>query len=235
MMDTKLAIVSSGLEEIMKYIMGPELCSEFEFILGRETHTSKEEKIKMINKSWQAPIDEIYYFTDTLSDYLELRDFLEPKRIIGCSWGWMGYTPLKLEMSKKQILRKPQDFKKIFKDDLINLKTDQELSLDRIWDSVDESILQRDLEVPKAELRKLFNYLMKQKPPKKLRNRKKAVVYDLIQTKTNPPIFELFVKSSKTIHWSYMRFLENTLRRNFGFNNTQIVVKMTEIDKGNVY
>ena len=76
--------------------------------------------------------------------------------------------------------------------------------------------------------------MMKQKPPKKLRTKKKPVVYDLLYTKSNPPTFELLVKDKATIHWSYLRFLENIIRKNFGFVGTEIVVRMTQIDRKKV-
>ncbi|MEM1311925.1 MAG: HAD-IA family hydrolase [Patescibacteria group bacterium] len=106
--------------------------------------------------------------------------------------------------------------------------------LNEIWDSIDESLASREKVIEKTELRKLFNYLMKQKPPKKLRIKKKPVVYDLLYSKNKPPTFELLVKDKTTIHWSYLRFLENIIRKNFGFTGTEIVVRCVEIDRKKV-
>jgi GTP-binding protein len=55
-------------------------------------------------------------------------------------------------------------------------------------------------------------------------------MYDLLYTKSNPPTFELLVKDKTTIHWSYVRFLENLIRRNFDFQNTEIVVKLKKLE-----
>jgi HAD superfamily hydrolase (TIGR01509 family) len=109
-----------------------------------------------------------------------------------------------------------------------------EESKQQIWDAVENSIVERKRVISREEIRKLFNYLMKKRPPKKLHNKKKAIIYDLLFTKVNPPTFELLVKDKTTIHWSYLRFLENTLRRQFHLTSGSIKVKMFEIAKKNV-
>jgi small GTP-binding protein len=102
-------------------------------------------------------------------------------------------------------------------------------NLEDIWEKVDLALRERQTHISKERLRKLFNYLVKKKPPQKLRTKKKAVMYDLFYTKSQPPTFELIVKDRKAIHWSYVRFLENLIRRNFDFRNTEIVVKVKDL------
>lgn len=125
-------------------------------------------------------------------------------------------------------------FLKVNKFIWVSAKETEDGNLKQIWETIDESLASRSKEIDRAELRKLFNYLMKQKPPKKLRIKRKPVVYDLLYTRSKPPTFELLVKDRNTIHWSYLRFLENILRENFGFEGTEIVVKVTEIDRSKV-
>jgi phosphoglycolate phosphatase-like HAD superfamily hydrolase len=100
-----------------------------------------------------------------------------------------------------------------------------------VWNTIDAALEERKMEIPREEIRKLFNYLMKQKPPKKLRIQKRPVIYDLIYTNERNPTFELLCKNKMAIHWSYLRFLENVIRRNFGFENTEIKVKAVNITK----
>jgi len=100
-----------------------------------------------------------------------------------------------------------------------------------IWRAVDQAFLNRTQYLNRDEVRKVFNYLMKQKPPKKLHNKKRAVIYDLVYAKSAPPTFELLVKDKHTIHWSYVRFLENTLRKQFGFDNTGVKIILRQINK----
>lgn len=106
--------------------------------------------------------------------------------------------------------------------------------LSKIWENVDLAFNQTYTEIDRATLRKIFNYLVKKQPPKKLRNKKKAMIYDLLLTSHNPLKFELLVKDAKTIHWSYIRFLENLLRRNFDFSNTQLKIELKEVEKKKV-
>lgn len=103
--------------------------------------------------------------------------------------------------------------------------------LNLIWNSIDYALEERNMDISREELRKLFNYLMKQKPPKKLRLEKRPVVYDLLYDNSKTPTFELLVKNKSTIHWSYLRFLENTLRKNFGFVNTEIKVRAVNVSR----
>lgn len=117
---------------------------------------------------------------------------------------------------------------------LRRLSKAQTVDLHTVWEAVDEAINQRSLVIDREELRKIFNYLMKKKPPQKLATKKRAVCYDLLYTKSSPPTFELLVKDKTTIHWSYVRFLENLLRRQFRFTATGMVVKLTEIDRRKV-
>jgi GTPase len=119
-------------------------------------------------------------------------------------------------------------------EDLVFISATEGLNLQNIFAKVDDILNRRGQTIPRNELRKVFNYLMKQKKPPKLPAKRKAVCYDLIQSKSNPPTFEFLVKDKDTIHWSYLRFLENLLRRQFKLNDTGVKVKLTEIFNKNV-
>jgi len=106
--------------------------------------------------------------------------------------------------------------------------------LDEIWNSIDQSMIERETELDKEQVRKLFNYIHKKKFPPKLKNKKKPVIYDLLYIQNKPPTFHFLVKDVATIHWSYLRFLENLIRQNFTFGNTEIIVKVKSIDQKKV-
>ena len=101
--NVKLAIVSSSCESFLIPTLS-EYAQYFEFIFGFETSHSKEQKIQMICDSWQVQPTQTYYFTDTTTDILELQDFVGIDRIIGCSWGYQGYSKLKKHLPDNQIL-----------------------------------------------------------------------------------------------------------------------------------
>lgn len=60
---------------------------------------------------------------------------------------------------------------------------------------------------------------MVQPPSDRGRNLK---VFYMTQTAIKPPTFIVFVNSVELLHYSYIRYLENQLRKNFGFEGTPI-------------
>ncbi|MGN0771283.1 MAG: ribosome biogenesis GTPase Der [Christensenellales bacterium] len=55
-------------------------------------------------------------------------------------------------------------------------------------------------------------------------NGKRLKVYFVTQASTNPPTFVFFVNDSQLMHFSYLRYLENTLRKSFTFKGTPIKI-----------
>ena len=47
-------------------------------------------------------------------------------------------------------------------------------------------------------------------------------IYYMTQTTVNPPTFALFCNSKELFHYSYQRYIENCLRKTFGFDGTPI-------------
>jgi GTP-binding protein len=56
-------------------------------------------------------------------------------------------------------------------------------------------------------------------------------IYYLSQVSSAPPQFVLFVDRPRALHFSYRRFLENQIRRAFGFEGTPILLK-TRVSQG---
>ncbi len=104
----KLAIVSSGFSYYIKDILGSK-SSMFEFIYGFETSSSKECKVNLVCDSWGVKPTDCYYFTDTVSDILELKELFGIDRIIGCEWGFHGFLRLNKYLSQEQILKEQTD------------------------------------------------------------------------------------------------------------------------------
>lgn len=53
-------------------------------------------------------------------------------------------------------------------------------------------------------------------------------VYYMTQIGTKPPTFAIFCNSIKLFHFSYLRYIENRIRKNFGFEGTPLVFKLRE-------
>jgi len=60
--------------------------------------------------------------------------------------------------------------------------------------------------------------------PPSIKGRKLKIFY-AVQTGIKPPTFIFFVNDNKLFHFSYVRYLENTLRQAFGFEGTPIIIK----------
>jgi len=57
---------------------------------------------------------------------------------------------------------------------------------------------------------------------------KRLKVYYATQVSTKPPTFAVFVNSKKLMHFSYVRYLENQIRKNFGLEGTPVVMVVRE-------
>ena len=63
-------------------------------------------------------------------------------------------------------------------------------------------------------------------PPTK--NGRRFKIYYCVQDGVCPPTFILFVNSSDLMHFSYKRYIENTIRKSFGFEGTPIRIFVHE-------
>lgn len=111
--DAKLAVVSSGSHIYIKPRLGK--CGlHFTHILSFEDHHSKEEKVEGICRDWNVPLDEVYFFTDTVSDVMELQNILDKNKIYGCAWGYQGREKLLTALDGDHILDHFSDIRKLF-------------------------------------------------------------------------------------------------------------------------
>lgn len=53
---------------------------------------------------------------------------------------------------------------------------------------------------------------------------KRLKIYYVTQVKTRPPTFVIFVNSKELMHYSYVRYLENHIRKTFGLEGTPVVM-----------
>lgn len=106
------AVVSSGSQAYVLPALA-ETGIEFTHILAFEDHHSKEEKIELICQDWGVEPTDVFYFTDTLADIYELKDFIHPKKLIGVAWGYCTPEQLLTELPADNILYSSSDLKKV--------------------------------------------------------------------------------------------------------------------------
>jgi GTP-binding protein len=82
---------------------------------------------------------------------------------------------------------------------------------------------ERNKRVPTPKLNDVIRHAVDAHPLSE-RGRQLKIYYSA-QTGTGPPRFTCFVNDPKMIHFSYVRYLDNVLRENFGFDGTPIRIE----------
>ncbi|BEU87649.1 ribosome biogenesis GTPase Der [Selenomonas sp. TAMA-11512] len=90
---------------------------------------------------------------------------------------------------------------------------------------------QHAMRIQTSVLNELLRDMISINPPPAHKG-KKLKIYFMTQADIKPPKFILFVNDPELVHFSYVRYIENTLRENFGFEGTplKIIVRGKEED-----
>lgn len=107
----------------------------------------------------------------------------------------------------------------------VSAKTGQRT--ERIMKEVDRVYANAHYRIPTGTLNDLISDTVRANEPPSY-NGKRLKVYYSSQVSVAPPTFVLFVNSSNLMHFSYLRFLENTLRSAFDFSGTPIKIVTRE-------
>jgi len=85
---------------------------------------------------------------------------------------------------------------------------------------------QRQLQLSDSQLSHFLNRIVKLHRPTKGKGTKHPRIYSLKQISANPPKFEIRIGIKDSLHFSYLRFIENRLREKYGFLGTPITMKI---------
>ena len=91
------------------------------------------------------------------------------------------------------------------------------MGLTKIFPLLEMIMRSRSRRIPVRELRRWFEASIQRLPAKVLARTK-----HLTQAADLPPTFILFVRNPKEVQVSQLRYLENSLRKTFGFEGTSI-------------
>lgn len=80
---------------------------------------------------------------------------------------------------------------------------------------------QRNMRIPTSRLNRTLQKAFRRKSPAFYRGRE-VKLYFAAQVSTSPPRLALFLNFPKEIHFSYLRYLKNNVRREFGFIGTDV-------------
>ena len=137
-------------------------------------------------------------------------------------------TILKYEKKLKEDLKFMDYFKSVF----ISAKTTQRVN--RVMPLVEEVLENSSRRIKTGVLNEIIQGAINIKqPPSK--NGQRLKIFYATQSGVNPPNFVIFVNDKSLMHFSYLRFLENTLRNSVDFSGTPIVITLknrSEKDEG---
>ncbi len=91
----------------------------------------------------------------------------------------------------------------------------------KLLDIVDFVVGQHNRRINTSELNQVVNEAMALNPLPGGGGKKVKILYST-QVRTAPPTFIFFSNHPELVHFSYLRYLENTLRQNFGFEGSPI-------------
>lgn len=127
----------------------------------------------------------------------------------------------KFENKLKEDLKFMDYFKSIY----ISAKTGQRT--EKILTLVNEVYQNSRNRIPTGTLNDIISDAIRANEPPSYNGRRLKVYYSS-QVSVAPPTFVLFVNSTDLLHFSYERFLENTLRKSFDFTGTPIKILTRE-------
>ncbi len=127
----------------------------------------------------------------------------------------------KFESKLKEDLKFMDYFKSIY----ISAKTGQRT--EKILSLVDEVYAHTNYRVATGTLNDVISDAVRANEPPSYNGRRLKVYYSS-QVSVAPPVFVMFVNSTDLLHFSYERFLENTIRKSFDFSGTPIKIVTRE-------
>ena len=102
--------------------------------------------------------------------------------------------------------------------------------VDNIFEKINQVDKQNALRVPTGLLNDTLAQAVAITQPPSDKGRRLKVFY-ITQVSIRPPTFVIFVNSKQLMHFSYVRYIENHLRKQFGFKGTPIHMIIREKGK----
>lgn len=101
-------------------------------------------------------------------------------------------------------------------------------NVDKILDLIIQVEQERKKEIDQTDLNRILSQAINKHLPAQAKGKKHPFIYSLTQTKVDPPEFTIITSKDDTLHFSYIRFIENQIRRDFDFIGTPIKIKVTQ-------
>ncbi len=134
------------------------------------------------------------------------------------------FTVNKFELGLKEALKFMDYYKSIYVSAKTGLRTEKILSL------VDEVYENASTRISTGKLNDMIIDAVRMNEPPSYKGKRLKIMY-ASQVSIRPPVFVLFVNDTSLLHFSYKRYLENEIRRAFGFSGTPIRIIVREQEK----
>jgi GTPase len=95
--------------------------------------------------------------------------------------------------------------------------------VEQIFPTIEQVAAERRKRIPTAEMNRFLKHIDFERAS--VPTRQRVQIYYMTQAAVAPPTFILFTDRKVKLHFSYQRFLENQIRRAFGFVGTPIWIK----------
>jgi GTP-binding protein len=100
-------------------------------------------------------------------------------------------------------------------------------NLSKIFEQIENIVGERQKRIPTGKLNHFIENAVEKHKPSGTKQINPKLFY-VTQVEVNPPHFVFFVNKKKYFHFSYLRYLENRMREQFGFNGTPIKLGFQE-------
>lgn len=107
---------------------------------------------------------------------------------------------------------------------MVTLSVKEGRGIHKLLDRVLEVVAQHNKRISTGELNRFFEHSVETHPPP-IHKGKAPRFYFVTQAQVRPPTFVMMTNHPEAIHWSYQRYIVNSLRKQFGFEGTPIRVR----------
>ncbi len=101
----------------------------------------------------------------------------------------------------------------------------------QIFPLITRAEAERQIMLDEDTLKKFLKAATKKHLPTRGLGVRHPEIASIHQLRTCPPLFEIFIKHKTSVHISYVHYLSNRLREQFGFFAAPIIIKMTKLKK----
>lgn len=149
-----------------------------------------------------------------------IHDSMKPSVIAVNKWDLIEKDTFTIE-KYNTALQKEFAFMSYFKSITISAKTGRRA--DKLMDIVDEAYASAGRRIPTGALNDIINAAIATTEPPSYKGRKLKITYSA-QAGVYPPVFVMKVNDAKLMHFSYLRYLENSIRAAADFSGTPIKI-----------